>query len=69
MYLMLQRMYLWCSSCTLYMLACQMKVTVGDSGLSCCVCVIVVVFVWLLCLCGCCCVCVVVVCVTVVVFM
>ena len=32
------RIYLWWSSCTLYLLACQVRVTVGDSGL-CCVCV------------------------------
>ena len=31
------RMCLWRSLCTLYLLACQMKVTVGDSGLCCCV--------------------------------
>ena len=27
------------SLCTLYLLACQVRVTVGDSGLCCCVCV------------------------------
>ena len=26
-------MFLWCSPCTLYLFACQVKVTVGDSGL------------------------------------
>ena len=31
------RMCLWRSLCSLYLLACQMKVTVGDSGLCCCV--------------------------------
>ena len=34
-----QRMYLWWSSCTLYLLACQVRVTGGDSGLCCCACV------------------------------
>ena len=34
-----QRMYLWWSLCTLYLHACQMRVTVGDS-------VFVVVLVW-----------------------
>ena len=34
-----QRMYLWWSLCTLYLLPCQVRVTVGDSGLCCCVCV------------------------------
>ena len=29
----MQRMYLWWSLCTLYLLACQVRVTVGDSGL------------------------------------
>ena len=33
------RMYLWWSLYTLYLLACQMRVTVDDSGLCCCVCV------------------------------
>ena len=33
------RMYLWWSLCTLYLLACQVWVTVVDSGLCCCVCV------------------------------
>ena len=28
------RMYHWWSLCPLYLLACQLKVTVGDSGLS-----------------------------------
>ena len=28
-----------CSLCTLYLLACQVRVTVGDSGLCYCVCV------------------------------
>ena len=31
-----RRLYLWWSSCTLYLLACQVRVTVGDSGLCCC---------------------------------
>ena len=31
------RMYLWWSLCTLYLLACQVRATVGDSGLCCCV--------------------------------
>ena len=30
------RMYLWWSLCTLYLHACQVRVTVGDSGLCCC---------------------------------
>ena len=34
-----QSMYLWWSLCTLYLLACQVKAIVGDSGLCCCVCV------------------------------
>ena len=29
-------MYLWWSLCTLYLLACQVRVTIGDSGLCCC---------------------------------
>ena len=33
----LQRMYLWWSLCTLYLHACQVRVTAGDSGLCCCV--------------------------------
>ena len=33
------RMYLWWSLCTLYLHACQVRVTVGDSGLCCCTCV------------------------------
>ena len=33
------RMYLWWSLCPLYLLACQVRVAVGDSGLSCCACV------------------------------
>ena len=33
------RMYLWWSLCALYLLACLMRVTVGNSGLCCCVCV------------------------------
>ena len=33
------RMYLWWSLRTLYLLACQVRVTVGDSGLCCCTCV------------------------------
>ena len=28
--------YLWWSLCTLYLLACHMRVTIGDSGLCCC---------------------------------
>ena len=35
----LKRMYLWRSWCTVYSLACHVRVTVGDSGLCCCVCV------------------------------
>ena len=31
-----QRMYLWWSLCTLYLHACQMRVTVDDSSLCCC---------------------------------
>ena len=31
------RMHLWWSLCTLYLFACQVRVTVGDSGLCCCV--------------------------------
>ena len=34
-----QRMYLWQSLCTLYLHACQVRVTVGGLGLCCCVCV------------------------------
>ena len=33
------RTHLWWSLRTLYLLACQVRVTVGDSGLCCCVCV------------------------------
>ena len=33
------RMYLWWSLCTLYLHACQVRVTLGDSGLCCCTCV------------------------------
>ena len=33
------RMYLWWSLCTLCLHACQVRVTVGDSGLCCCICV------------------------------
>ena len=33
------RKYLWCSLCTLYLHACQVRVTVGDSSLCCCACV------------------------------
>ena len=33
------RMYLWWSLRTLYLHACQVRVTVGDSGLCCCTCV------------------------------
>ena len=32
------RMYLWWSLCTLYLHACQVRVTVHDSGLCCCTC-------------------------------
>ena len=32
-------MYLWWSLCTLYLHACQVRVTVGHSGLCCCACV------------------------------
>ena len=32
---------LWWSLCTLYLHACHVRVTVGDSGLCCCVCVVV----------------------------
>ena len=35
-----QRMYLWWCLCTLYLHACQVRVTVGDSGLCCCTCVL-----------------------------
>ena len=31
------RMYLWWSLCTLYLHACEVRVTVGDSGLCCCI--------------------------------
>ena len=31
-------MYYWWNLCALYLLACQVRVTVGDSGLCCCVC-------------------------------
>ena len=34
-----QRMYLWWSLCPLYLYACQMRVTVGDSGFCCCTCI------------------------------
>ena len=33
------RMYLWWGLCTLYLHACHVRVTVGDSGLCCCSCV------------------------------
>ena len=33
---MKMKMYLWWSLCTLYLHACQVRVTVGDSGLCCC---------------------------------
>ena len=33
------RMYLWWSSCTLYLHACQVRITTGISGLWCCICV------------------------------
>ena len=32
------RMYLWWSLCTLYLLACQVRVIIGDSGLCCTLC-------------------------------
>ena len=32
-------MYLWWSFCTLYLHACQLRVTIGNSGLCCCTCV------------------------------
>ena len=35
-YLFSKRMYLWWSLCILYLHACQVRVTVGDSGLCCC---------------------------------
>ena len=31
-----KKMYLWQSLCTLYLLKCQVRITVGDSGLYCC---------------------------------
>ena len=34
------RMYLWWTTCTLYLHACQVRVTIGDSGLCCCTCVL-----------------------------
>ena len=34
----IKRMHLWCSLCTLYLRACQVRVTMGDLGLCCCVC-------------------------------
>ena len=33
------RMHFWWSLCTLYLHACRVRVTVGDSGLCCCTCV------------------------------
>ena len=39
-------MYLWWSLCTLYLHACQVKATVGDSGLCCCACVLCMCTVW-----------------------
>ena len=33
-----QKVYLWWSLCTLYLHACQVQVTLGDSGLCCCNC-------------------------------
>ena len=33
------RLYLWWNLCTLFLLACQVRVTLGDSDLCCCVCV------------------------------
>ena len=40
------RMYLWWSLCTLYLHACQVRATVGDSGLCCCACVLCMCTVW-----------------------
>ena len=37
-YVLNQRMYGWWSLCTLHLHACQVRVTVGDSGLCCCTC-------------------------------
>ena len=34
-----QKMYLWWRSCTFYLHACHVRVTVGDLGLCCCSCV------------------------------
>ena len=34
---LLMKLYLWRSLCVLYLLACQVRVTVDDSGLSRCV--------------------------------
>ena len=34
-----RQMYLWWSLCSLCLLACQVRVSIGDSGLCCCVCV------------------------------
>ena len=31
------RMYLWCGLCALYVLAFQVRVPIGDSGLCCCI--------------------------------
>ena len=39
-----QRMYLWWSVCTLYLHACHVRVTAGDSGLCCCCCTYVAYF-------------------------
>ena len=35
--LLLSRMYFWWSLCSLYLLACQVELPKGDSGLCCCV--------------------------------
>ena len=37
MYLVLQGVHLWWSLCTLYLFECEVRVTIGDSGLCCCV--------------------------------
>ena len=38
-YINFLRMYLWWSLCPLYLHTCQGRVTVGNSGLCCCICV------------------------------
>ena len=35
-YVLFLMMHLWRSLCTLYLLACQLRVTIGNSGLCCC---------------------------------